>query len=241
MTQANEPAPATQGFSIKRLWPLAVLLAGLTAFFVFDLDAYLSFDTLRDNRSFLLQWTAEHRLLAVLAYMGIYTTVVAFALPGATVMSLAGGFLLGTVVGTIATVIAATCGATIVFIAAKTALGDVLRAKAGPAIRKMEAGFRENELSYMFVLRLMPLFPFFVVNLAPAFLGVSLRSFVIATLFGIIPGTFVYVSLGNGVGAVFDKGGTPDLGIIFKPEILLPLLGLAALAMIPVVYKRIKS
>jgi len=241
MTQDIEPSPAPAALSLKRLWPLALLAAGLTAFFVFDLDSYLSFDTLRDNRSLLLRWTADNRLLAVLAYMGIYTTVVAFSLPGGTVMTLAGGFLLGTVTGTAATVVAATVGATILFVAAKTALGDLLRAKAGPAIRKMEAGFRENELSYMFALRLLPLFPFFVVNLAPAFLGVSLRSYVIATLFGIIPGTFVYASLGSGVGAVFDEGGTPDLGIIFRLEILLPLLGLAALAMIPVVYKRIKS
>lgn len=241
MTQANEPAPATQGFSVKRLWLLAVLLAGLVAFFVFDLDAYLSFDALRDNRNFLLQWTKAHQTLAVLAYMGIYIAVVAFSLPGGAVMTLAGGFLLGPVTGTIATVIAATIGATILFVAARTALGDVLRARAGPWLRKLEAGFQENELSYMFVLRLVPLFPFFVVNLAPAFLGVSLRNYVIATFFGIMPATFVFASLGNGIGAVFDAGGTPDLGIIFNPEILLPLLGLAALAMIPVAYKRIKS
>ena len=120
-------------------------------------------------------------------------------------------------------------------------MGDILRAKAGPAIRRMEDGFRENELSYMFVLRLVPLFPFFLVNLAPAFLGVSLRSYVIATFFGIIPGTFVFTLVGNGLGAVFDAGGTPDFGIIFKPEILFPILGLALLALIPVAYKRIQG
>lgn len=241
MKRQLEPSTAAAGLSLKRLWPLAVLATGLAAFFALDLDAWLSFDALREHRVFLIRWTGANQVLAVLVYMSVYSVVVAFSLPGGAVMTLAGGFLLGPVTGTIATVIAATIGATILFVAARTALGDVLRARAGPWLRKLEAGFRENELSYMFVLRLVPLFPFFVVNLAPAFLGVSLRNYVIATFFGIMPATFVFASLGNGIGAVFDAGGTPDLGIIFNPEILLPLLGLAALAMIPVAYKRIKS
>lgn len=239
MTQQTGQVPVSPpGNPYLRLWPVAVLLAGLAGFFLLDLDAHLSFDALRDNRAFLTRWTEANGLLAVLAYMAIYIVVVAFSLPGGAVLTITGGFLFGPAIGAGATVIAATAGATLLFIAAKTTLGDMLRAKAGPAIRKMEAGFRENELSYMFVLRLVPLFPFFVVNLAPAFLGVSLRSYVIATLFGIIPGTIVFTLIGNGVGAVFDAGGTPDLGTIFKPEILLPILGLAALAMIPVIYKR---
>ncbi len=105
----------------------------------------------------------------------------------------------------------------------------------------MEAGFNENALSYMFVLRLVPLFPFWLVNLVPAFLGVRLQTYAIGTFFGIMPGSLVYASVGNGLGAVFEQGGTPDLGIIFTPEILGPILGLAALSLIPVIYKRIKS
>ncbi len=241
MAGDNQTAPETVGFSPMRLWPVALLLAGLAAFFAFDLDRYLSFDALRENRAFLTEWTAAHLALAILIYAGVYIVVVAFSLPGGAVMTISGGFLFGPAISTAVTVLAATIGATVLFIAARTALGDVLRAKAGPAIRNMEAGFRENELSYMFVLRLVPLFPFFVVNLAPAFLGVSLRTYVIATLFGIIPGTFVYALVGNGLGAVFDAGGTPDLGIIFKPEILFPILGLALLALIPVIYKRVQG
>jgi len=225
------------GFSLGRLWPLGLLLAGLAGFFAFDLDAYLNFETLRENRAFLSEWTSTHQLLSIMVYASIYIAVVAFSLPGGAVMTITGGFLFGPVLATSVTVVSATIGATLLFLAAQTALGDVLRAKAGPAMQKMQEGFRKNELSYMFVLRLVPLFPFFIVNLTPAFLGVSLRSYVIATLFGIIPGTFVFTLVGNGLGTVFDVGGMPDLGIIFRPEILLPILGLAGLALIPVVYR----
>lgn len=228
-------------FSIKRLWPLGVLLAGLGTFFAFDLDKYLSFEALRDNRVLLGEWIAANEWLALLVFGVLYVAVVAFSLPGATVMTLGGGFLFGPYVAVPIVVFAATIGATILFLAARTALGDVLRAKAGPVLRKMEAGFREDELNYMFVLRLVPLFPFFLVNLAPAFLGVSLRNYVIATLFGIIPGVLVFSMVGNGLGVVFDAGGTPDLGIIFRPEILLPILGLAVLALIPVIYRRMQG
>ena len=102
----------------------------------------------------------------------------------------------------------------------------------------MEAGFQKNAFSYLMVLRLVPLFPFFLVNLAPAFLGVKLRTFMVATFFGIIPGTFVFASVGNGLGAIFDEGGEPNLGIIFQPEVLGPILALAALSLVPVIYKR---
>jgi uncharacterized membrane protein YdjX (TVP38/TMEM64 family) len=237
-----ETAPGqTPVFSLKRLWPLAVLLAGFLAFFILDLDRYLSFDALRDNRILLREWTATNPWLSVLVYAAVYIAVVSFSLPGSTLMTISGGFLFGPVIGTATTVFAATSGAVILFVSAKTVFGDVLRAKAGPAIRKMEAEFRKNELSYMFVLRLVPLFPFFVVNLAPAFLGVSLRNFVIATFFGIIPAAWVYTLTGNGLGAVLDAGETPDLGIIFRPEILGPILGLAALALIPVIYRRFRG
>ncbi len=116
-----------------------------------------------------------------------------------------------------------------------------LRRRAGPWIGRLEAGFRENALSYLLVLRLVPLFPFWLVNLVPAFLGVPLTTYALGTFVGIIPGSFVYASVGNGLGAVFDAGGTPDLTIIFEPEILLPIIGLSLLALIPVVYKKFKG
>ena len=241
MTEDRQSGSNSEAFSVKNWWPLGLLLAGLAAFFALDLDSYLSFEALRENRAFLREWTSANTGLALMAYALLYMAVVTFSLPGATIMTISGGFLFGPYVAMPIIVMSATIGATTLFLAARTALGGVLRAKAGPALRKMEAGFRKNELSYMFALRLVPLFPFFVVNLAPAFLGVSLRNFIIATFFGIIPGVLVYSSVGNGLGVVFDAGGTPDFGIIFKPEILLPILGLALLALIPVVYERIRG
>lgn len=228
----------SSGFSLGKLAPLAILAAGLVAFFALDLGQYVTLDTLKENREVLQTFVAENAAIAVTVYMGVYALMVAFSLPGALIATLTGGFLFGTIFGGLATVVAATVGATIVFLIAKTALGDALRAKAGPGIQKMEAGFQKNAFSYLLVLRLVPLFPFFLVNLAPAFLGVKLRTFFVATFFGIIPGTFVFASVGNGLGAIFDKGGEPDLGIIFQPEVLGPILALAALSLVPVIYKR---
>lgn len=238
---AENEVQAGRRFSLKRLAPLVVLAAGLIAFFVFGLDDYLTFDALRDNRAWLLEQVNNSALLAGLVYMAIYITVVAFSLPGAAVMTIAGGFLFGQWLGTVYVVFAATVGATILFIAAKTALGDLLRAKAGPFLQKMEAGFRENALSYLLVLRLVPIFPFFIVNLVPAFLGVSLRVFFIATLGGIIPGSFVYATVGAGLGSIFDAGGEFSPAGILTPEIVTALIGLAVLALIPVAYKRFKA
>lgn len=236
----GDAAAKRTGFSIGRLWPLAVLVLGLGLFFALGLNRYATLDTLRDNRQALSAWVAANELEAALVYMGVYALMVAFSVPGALVATLTGGFLFGTVIGGFCTVVAATIGATILFVAAKSALGDVLRARAGSSIARMEEGFRENAFSYLLVLRLVPIFPFFLVNLAPAFLGVSLLTFVGATFIGIIPGTFVFASLGNGLGAVFDAGGTPDLGLIKQPQVIGPLLALAALALVPVIYRRFR-
>jgi len=227
--------------SLKRLAPLIALAAGLVLFFALGLNRYLSLDALAENRQRLLAWVAGHQLLAVPIYVLIYAAVVAFSLPGATVMTLSGGLLFGWLLGGIWAVIGATIGATLLFLAARTALGEPLRARAGPWLKKLEAGFAKDAFSYMLVLRLVPVIPFFIVNLVPAFLGVKLSIFVITTFVGIIPGAMVYASIGNGLGSVLDAGGRPDLGLFTKPEILLPLVGLALLAMVPVAYKRLKG
>lgn len=238
---SDEPLPGKSRLSLRRIWPLLILAAGLGLFFALGLQRYATLDVLRDHREALAAWVAAHRLLAMLVYMGLYTVIVAFSLPAALPATLAGGFLFGTLVGGTLTVVSATLGATVIFIAAKSALGDLLRARAGSAIGRMEEGFRENAFSYLLVLRLVPVFPFFLVNLAPAFLGVGLTTYVVATLIGIVPGTFVFASLGNGLGAVFDAGRTPDLGLIFEPQVIGPILALAALALVPVFYRRLKQ
>ena len=239
-TGADGAPKSTSGLSLARLAPLAIVATAFAAFFVFDLDRFLSFDALSDNREALLAWQEAHRTLAIGVFVAVYAFAVALSLPGAIWMTIAGGFLFGPVEGSVLVVIAATVGASAIFLAARYALGDALRARAGPAIRKMEAGFRDNALSYLLVLRLVPLFPFWLVNLVPAFLGVPLRTFVIGTFLGIIPGSVVYTLVGNGLGAVFDAGEEPDLGVIFKPEILAPIAGLAVLSLVPVGYKKIR-
>ena len=215
--------------------------SGLVLFFALGLHRYISFEVLRDNREALLTWVQQNGFLAAVVYIAIYAVAVAFSLPGGLVLSITGGFLFGTLMGSLYIVIGATAGATALFIIAKSAIGDFLRAKAGPWLQKMEAGFRENALSYLLVLRLVPIFPFFVVNLVPAFLGVPLSTYVLGTFFGIIPGVFVFASVGAGLGSIFDKGETFSATGILTPQIMTALIGLAILACIPVVYKKIKA
>lgn len=227
--------------SVWRFAPLAAIGLGLALFFATGLQRYVTFEALAENRALLLDWAAANRALAALFYILVYIVVVAGSLPGGAVATLAGGFLFGTLVGGTLAVVGATVGATLLFLAARTALGDALRAKAGPSLVRLEAGFCKNALSYLLVLRLVPAFPFFLVNLAPAFLGVSLRVYVIGTFFGILPGTFVFASVGAGLGSVFDRGERPDLGIILSAPVLLPLLALAALALVPVAVARFRK
>ena len=229
------------GSSVNKFVPLGVLAAGIAAFFALGLDQYVSFEALREHRDVLANFVADNPLVAPLAFMVIYAVVVALSLPGGAIMTIAGGFLFGTVLGTVWVVLSATLGATILFVIAKTSLGDLLRAKAGPWLRKMENGFKENALSYLLVLRLIPLFPFFVVNLVPAFLGVPLRTYVIGTLLGIVPGSFVFATVGAGLGSLFDSNKAFTATGILTPEIVTALVGLSLLSLLPVAYKKIKT
>jgi uncharacterized membrane protein YdjX (TVP38/TMEM64 family) len=224
--------------SLARLAPLLVLLAGLGLFFAFGLQDYLSCAALRDNRAWLRDQVDAHFLLSVLLFMAAYAGVIALSVPGGAVMTVAGGFLFGTAAATAMVVVAATAGATLLFLAARGAFRDLLEPRAGPWLGRLQRGFAANELNYLLVLRLVPLFPFFVVNLVPAFLGVKLRSFVLATFFGIIPGTLVFAGIGAGLGSIFDETDACSAGQLLRPQVLLPLVGLALLALAPVAYKR---
>ncbi|MDX8398138.1 MAG: TVP38/TMEM64 family protein [Mariprofundaceae bacterium] len=224
---------------LKRSLPILLIFFAAIAFFGFDLQQYLSFDSLAENRQYLSQYVLEHAVLASVSYIGIYILVVAFSLPGGLVMTLSGGFLFGALWGTAMAVFGATLGATILFLVAKTSLGDFLLAKAGDRIKKLQAGFDADVWSYMFILRIVPIFPFFLVNLAPAFLGVPLRVYVVATFFGIMPATFVYSLAGSGLGQVFEQGKTFSAASVLTPEMMGALLGLGALALVPLLYKRL--
>ncbi len=226
---------------LKKSLPLLIIAALTTAFVMSGLHEYLSFEQLREHRLTLNAWVSDYPILSALAFITAYIVVVAFSLPGGTIMTLTGGFLFGAVWGGLYTVVGATLGATIIFLIAKTSLGDALLAKAGKSIQSMKAGFNENALSYMFVLRLVPLFPFFIVNLAPAFLGVPLRTYIIATFFGIMPATFVFALAGSGLGKVFEQGEDFSIAGILTPEMIGALVGLALLSLIPVFYKKFKG
>lgn len=220
---------------------MLVLAAGLAAFFASGAQHYVDFEVLRENRAQLQEWVERYTAGTMAVYFLIYVVVIAFSLPGGALLTTVGGFLFGTWLAGGIVVFAATLGAVILFLAARSAFADVLRAKAGSTIERMEAGFRADAMSYLLVLRLVPLFPFFLVNLVPAFLGVPLRTYIVATFFGIIPGTFVFASVGNGFGMIFDMGGEPDFGMIYEIEVFGPLLGLAALSCLPILYKRYKA
>jgi len=225
----------------RRMWPVAVLAVAVLAFFALRLDRYVTLDALRENRAVLKQVVARNGTLAPIAYMLVYAAIVALSLPGGAVLTLAGGFLFGALAGTGAAVVAATAGATIVFLIARGAFGDLLRRRAGPFLRRMEAGFQDNALCYLLVLRLVPAFPFWAVNLVPALVGVPLPTFVAATFVGIIPATFVFASFGAGLGAIFDSGAEVRLGAILTPQVVIALIGLAILALLPVAVKRWKA
>jgi uncharacterized membrane protein YdjX (TVP38/TMEM64 family) len=218
-----------------------VLLAGLGLFFAFGLQHYLTCATLQDNRLWLLAWVGANWLPALAAFMIIYATSVALSVPGGAPLTVAGGFLFGAAPATVMVVVAGTAGATLLFLAARTAFRGSLAARAGPWLARLEQGFAKNALSYLLILRLVPLFPFFVVNLVPALLGVRLRTYVIGTFLGIIPGSFVYASVGAGLGSIFDAGGKCSLAHAVTPQVTVGLLGLALLALLPVAYKRLAA
>lgn len=227
--------------ALARFLPLALIAAAIAAAFALGLDRYLSFEALAGNRARLATFVEANFATAALVYLGVYALVVALSLPGGAVMTLGGGFLFGPFVGGALAVLGATLGATALFLAARTAIGDALKARAGGRIAAFAEGFARNAFSYLLFLRLVPVFPFWLVNLVPAFFGVRLSTYVAATLLGILPGTFVFASVGNGLGAVIDAGRTPDLGVIFQPAVLLPLLGLGLLSLAPVLWKRWKA
>jgi uncharacterized membrane protein YdjX (TVP38/TMEM64 family) len=231
-------AKAAKSRPIARLLPLVVLLVGLGLFFAFGLQDRLTCAALRDNRAWLDAWVAAHFGLAVIVFMVAYAAAVALSVPGAVVMTVAGGLLFGTLPAAAMVVVAATAGATALFLAARTVFRDLLEPRAGPWLARLQRGFAANELSYLLVLRLVPLFPFFVVNLVPAFLGVHLRTFVLATFVGIIPGTLVFAGIGDGLGSIVDAGADCSPSQVLRPAVLIPLLALALLALAPVAYKR---
>lgn len=223
----------------RRLWPVYVILLGLGIALSQGWHEFLTLEALSANAASLDALVRDNFLVVFASYILIYAAATTFMVPGSA-LTIAGGFLFGLALGTPATVIGATVGASILFFASKTSIGAILRDVAGPFIERMRTGFAENPVSYMFALRLIPLFPFAAVNIAPGLLGARYRDYALTTFFGIMPGTFAYTLIGEAVRETLLAGGTPDIGSLaanFAPAFL--ALGLVSL--LPVAYKKFFS
>ncbi|WP_425284499.1 TVP38/TMEM64 family protein [Aliiruegeria lutimaris] len=225
------------------LWPLAAIalvavLGGLL------LREFLSFETLAANREALIAMRDANYAAAILGFIAFYVIIVGFSLPGATVATLTGGFLFGTFPGVLVNMVAATLGAVAIFLAARWGLGDRLAARMDASegqVKRIKTGIDRNQWEMLFLIRLVPVVPFFVANVVPALVGVPLTRYAVSTMFGIIPGALVYTSVGAGLGDVIAAGETPDLGVIFEPHILLPILGLCLLAALPMILRVVRG
>jgi uncharacterized membrane protein YdjX (TVP38/TMEM64 family) len=221
-------APPRPGW--RRLWPLALLLGALALAHALGLTRFLSLEALAAQRAALAGFVAAAPVAAAAAYVATYALVVAFSLPGGVVMSLAGGFLFGPWLGVALAVPGATAGACLLFLAVRHALAGSVARRAGPFVARVRAGLQHDGFLYLLSLRLLPVLPFWLINLAPALAGMRFGAYALATFLGIIPGTLVITGIGAGLGQVLDAGGRPELGVIFSPGILLPLVGLAVLS-----------
>ena len=226
----------------QRLPIIIILLVAILGAVV--LREYLSFDALRDNRAALIAFRDSYYLLTAAAFVLAYIAIVSFSLPGATAATLTGGFLFGVFPGAMFNIIAATIGAVLIFLAVRAGFGRSMAAKIDASdgrVKRMTQAIRANEFPVLFSLRLMPVLPFFVMNVIPALIGVRMSVFAATTFLGIMPGGIIYTWVGAGLGEVFARDETPDLGIIFEPHILGPLLGLAALSLLPTILKSLRG
>lgn len=256
MPEFERPAEPPSNFT-RRLVPLAaVILLAAVAYSVFGREG-LSLEALLRHRAEIDVFITTHRFLAVLTYIGVYIVVVALSLPGALFLTVSGGFLFGLLGGAAAAVAGATIGATIIFLVARTALGGSLLRRAGPRAAKLAKGFRDDAFSYLLFLRLVPAFPFFLVNLVPAIAGVRLVPFVTATALGVIPGSAAYAFAGTGLDSVIavqkqaydaclaaGRAGCQlafDVMDILTPQLLGALVALGLLALVPVVVRRLRK
>ena len=237
MTNAKQRSGATK--LSKRLLPF-FLVAVLTLFFLFNGHKLLSFSQLTENYTNLKAFVGGQLATALLVFGVAYVLTVALSLPIASVLTLAGGALFGWTAAPLI-ICAATIGATIVFIAARTALNEFFVTRAAGFMAKLEAGFHRNAISYLLALRLIPLVPFWVVNIVPALLGMRLNHYVIATLIGITPGTFIYVWVARSFDSLLSAGQNPDLSILNEPEITVPLFALGLLFLFPTLWKRVMA
>ncbi len=224
-----------RNFSLKRWAPIAVIATALATAYALGLHEYISLQALGDKREALQSIVANNILLAALTYMAIYIVAVALSFPGASFLTIASGFSFGWLLGGALTAISATIGASLIFLAARTSFGDLLQQKAGNRIQKLRQGFQADSFNYLLFLRLAPIFPFWLINLAPALFGMRLGPYVLATSIGILPGTFAYAYFGQGISSAIEMEGS-----IVSPELAIGLGALGLVALLPIVLKRIR-
>ena len=226
--------------AVKRLLLPAILLAGLTMFFASGANEIISWGFLGTHYAAINNFVGDHVWLGYLVFFCSYVLAVAFFLPIASLLTLAGGAVLGWP-AVILVVAAATTGAGLAFLAARNLFTDLLRQRAATFFAKLEKGFSENAFFYLLALRLVPAAPFWAVNIVPALTHMPFRQFIGATCLGIIPGTAIYISVGRGFDHILAAGKTPDLGVLTSPEILLPLAGLGGLSLLPILVRRLQA
>ena len=226
-------------WSPRKLWPLLPLALALILFFALDLQRYVNLDGIREHQAAWRDFVAEHEALAVLIYAGICSVTVLCGIPVGFWLTLIGGFLFGAAIAFPTFVVAATIAATLMFLAARSSFGSLMQAKAGSWLARLEAGFRRDQWSYLFFLRVVPIFPFCVVTIVPALIGVDLLCLVVATFFGLMPITLIFALAGDSIGAVLESGRF-TVGSVLSPQLIAALGGLGALAILPILLRRLR-
>ncbi len=219
----------------KKILLLVVAILGIASFFYFDLGQYLSLESLKENKEKLNAFYEDNATMMILGFIGVYVAATAFSLPGATILTLAGGAIFGPWVGTLAVNVGATLGATLAFLAARFLLRDWVEQKFGDRLKPFNEGFSNNAVNYILFLRLVPLFPFFLVNLVSGLTQVPIRIYFFGTMFGTLPGTFVYTNAGSNLASI------ESLGDIASPGVIGAFILLGVFALIPTIYNKFKS
>lgn len=217
-----------------RFGPLAAILGAVGAALSTGAADHLSLAQLEAHRQSLIDWSAAHPHLSIPAFILAYVVMAAVALPGPLIFTLAGGMLFGPWIGSLAVLAGATGGSCVLFMACRSALGDLIQRRAGPRLAKVEALIRGRMFEHILILRLLPVFPLGVITIASALVGARLRIFAAASALGMVPSTLIYTSIGSGLNRVLDEGGRLAPELLRDPAIILPLAGLGVLAALPV-------
>lgn len=239
---ADTPARGSLWPTAKRFLPLAIVVAGLGFAYLMGWQRFFTLDFLAESRESLTSFVASNYWLSTIGFTALYAIAVAFSFPAASILTIFSGFLFGWLAGSVIVAIGATTGASAIFLAARSAFGDGLRSRVGGRVKNLADGFEKDAFSYLLVLRIAPVFPFFIMNIAPALFNVPLRTYVIATFLGILPGVVAYSYLGQGIGSVLDAaeaaGTSASVGDLITTEITLAFAALAIVAAVPVVIKK---